>query len=256
MAEETQPTPQRGTPRAAPTAPQSPPKPVRAADDKVYTWPYLTRNEFLCAIALMAFLTIWSFGIDAPLEEIAELRGELAGGRGNPMEWKKRLGREIVTQFHSSADAEAAQAAFERQFQRRELPEDIPDFAIDQAMSVVDFAVAAGMASSKSEATPPIPATMAGMLSPTTLIASVRAISGSGGVFTVSQRVRNCSGLSTLMPSLRTSFSSSPIDSMFTAMIVLPVRVWYAPSLPNRYSPEPIRDLSLRPPGGRPSPGR
>ena len=45
-----------------------------------------------------------------------------------------------------------AQAAFERQFQRRELPEDIPDFVIDQAMSVVDFAVAAGMASSKSEA--------------------------------------------------------------------------------------------------------
>jgi tyrosyl-tRNA synthetase len=89
---------------------------------------------------------------DAPLEEIAELKGELAGGRGNPMEWKKHLGREIVTQFHSPADAEAAQAAFERQFQRRELPEDIPDFAIDQAMSVVDFAVAAGMASSKSEA--------------------------------------------------------------------------------------------------------
>jgi tyrosyl-tRNA synthetase len=89
---------------------------------------------------------------DAPLEEIAELKRELAAGRGNPMEWKKRLGHEIVAQFHSPADANAAQAAFERQFQRRELPEDIPDFAIDQAMSVVDFAVAAGMASSKSEA--------------------------------------------------------------------------------------------------------
>jgi tyrosyl-tRNA synthetase len=89
---------------------------------------------------------------DAPLEEIAELKRELAAGRGNPMDWKKRLGHEIVAQFHSPAEADAAQAAFERQFQRRELPEDIPDFAIDRAMSVVDFAVAAGMASSKSEA--------------------------------------------------------------------------------------------------------
>jgi Cytochrome b(C-terminal)/b6/petD len=71
MAEEAQPTPERGTPPAAPAGPQSPPLPVRAADDKVYTWPYLTRNEFLCTIAVMAFLTVWSFGIDAPLEEIA-----------------------------------------------------------------------------------------------------------------------------------------------------------------------------------------
>jgi tyrosyl-tRNA synthetase len=89
---------------------------------------------------------------DAPLDEIAELKRELSSGRGSPMDWKKRLGHAIVAQFHSQADADAAQAAFERQFQRRELPEDIPDFAIDQAMSVVDFAVAAGMASSKSEA--------------------------------------------------------------------------------------------------------
>jgi tyrosyl-tRNA synthetase len=89
---------------------------------------------------------------DAPLDEITELKGELAAGGGNPMDWKKRLAREVVSQFHSPADAEAAQAAFERQFQRRELPEEIPEFAIDQAMSVVDFAVAAGMANSKSEA--------------------------------------------------------------------------------------------------------
>lgn len=88
---------------------------------------------------------------DAPLDEIAELKRDLAAGRGNPMDWRKRLGREIVAQFHSTAEADAAQAAFERQFQRRELPEDIPDFAIDQAMSIVDFVVASGIASSKSE---------------------------------------------------------------------------------------------------------
>jgi tyrosyl-tRNA synthetase len=89
---------------------------------------------------------------DVPLGEVAELRRDLAEGRGNPMEWKKRLAREVVAQFHSPADAAQAQEAFERQFQRRELPEDIPDFAIEQPMSIVEYAVASGMASSKSEA--------------------------------------------------------------------------------------------------------
>jgi len=89
---------------------------------------------------------------DVPLAEIADLRRDLAAGSGNPMGWKERLAHEIVAQFHSPAEAEAAQAAFERQFQRRELPEQIPDFAIEQAMSIVDFVVASGIAGSKSEA--------------------------------------------------------------------------------------------------------
>ena len=89
---------------------------------------------------------------DAPLEEIATLKRDLAEGRGNPMDWKKRLGREIVAQFHSPADADAAQQAFERQFQRRELPEDIPEHAIEGPINIVDLMVAANLASSKSEA--------------------------------------------------------------------------------------------------------
>jgi tyrosyl-tRNA synthetase len=89
---------------------------------------------------------------DAPLAEIDDLRRDLAAGHGNLMGWKKRLAHEIVAQFHSPADAEQAQAAFERQFQRRELPETIPDFPIDQAMNIVEFVVASGIAGSKSEA--------------------------------------------------------------------------------------------------------
>ena len=40
-----------------------------ALNDKVYCWPYLCRNEFLCAIIIMLVLGIWSITIDAPLEE-------------------------------------------------------------------------------------------------------------------------------------------------------------------------------------------
>ncbi|MFQ5603347.1 MAG: cytochrome C [bacterium] len=39
--------------------------------DRIFTWPYLTRNEFLAAILIMVILTVWSIVINAPLEEPA-----------------------------------------------------------------------------------------------------------------------------------------------------------------------------------------
>ena len=44
--------------------------PAEAAQkDKVYVWPYLCRNEFICAIIILLVLAVWSITIDAPLEE-------------------------------------------------------------------------------------------------------------------------------------------------------------------------------------------
>ena len=39
--------------------------------DKVHTWPYLVRLEMLVGTFVMAFMTIWSILVDAPLEEPA-----------------------------------------------------------------------------------------------------------------------------------------------------------------------------------------
>ncbi len=39
--------------------------------DKTHVWPYLVRSEFLCALCVMVLLTVWSVGLDAPLEEPA-----------------------------------------------------------------------------------------------------------------------------------------------------------------------------------------
>ncbi|MYF97583.1 cytochrome C [Candidatus Poribacteria bacterium] len=43
-----------------------------ALNDKVYVWPYLCRNEFICAIIIMLILGVWSIMIDAPLEEMSD----------------------------------------------------------------------------------------------------------------------------------------------------------------------------------------
>ena len=89
---------------------------------------------------------------DIPLAELAELRLDLAAGRGNPRDLKMRLAREIVTQFHNAADGQRAEEAFIRQFVQRELPEQIPDHPLHEPTLLVDLMVSAGLAASKSEA--------------------------------------------------------------------------------------------------------
>lgn len=37
--------------------------------EKIHTWPYLTRKEFLAAVFILVFLFAWSVFLDAPLEE-------------------------------------------------------------------------------------------------------------------------------------------------------------------------------------------
>ena len=49
---------------------------------------------------------------------------------GHPMDAKKLLGREIVAKYHDEAAAHDAQAAFEKQFSRGEMPENIEEKTI------------------------------------------------------------------------------------------------------------------------------
>ncbi|MFZ9857301.1 MAG: tyrosine--tRNA ligase [Roseiflexaceae bacterium] len=88
---------------------------------------------------------------DVPLAEVAEIKQVIQAGAGNPMDIKKRLAAEIVAQFHSPSDAIRAREAFERQFQRREIPDEMPEFAISQPTIILDLLVSTSLASSKSE---------------------------------------------------------------------------------------------------------
>ncbi|MCC7365575.1 MAG: tyrosine--tRNA ligase [Dehalococcoidia bacterium] len=70
----------------------------------------------------------------------------------DPMTAKKRLARTIVSEFWGEDAATAAQEGFERQFQRREVPEDMPARTVGDAELLIDLVVAEGMAPSKREA--------------------------------------------------------------------------------------------------------
>ncbi|RRR74534.1 MAG: tyrosine--tRNA ligase [Candidatus Viridilinea halotolerans] len=89
---------------------------------------------------------------DMPVEEVAEMRQSLVAGSINPRDLKMRLAHEVVAQFHTPADGDAAESAFVRQFVQRELPEDIPEHALSAPTPLLDLMVATKLAPSKAEA--------------------------------------------------------------------------------------------------------
>ncbi|MDH4269016.1 MAG: tyrosine--tRNA ligase [Dehalococcoidia bacterium] len=62
---------------------------------------------------------------DVPEEEMAEFKKQLKTRSVNPMNLKRRLAHEIVSQFHSKQAADEAQEHFTRVFQKREIPKEI-----------------------------------------------------------------------------------------------------------------------------------
>ncbi|MCL6510098.1 MAG: tyrosine--tRNA ligase [Anaerolineae bacterium] len=82
---------------------------------------------------------------------IEEMKQRLAEGV-NPRDVKMELAREIVSIFHSPQAAEHAEAQFKEVFQKKGLPDDMPEFAVNDNMSVVDVMVALKFATSKGDA--------------------------------------------------------------------------------------------------------
>lgn len=100
---------------------------------------------------------------DAPDEELEEFRRALAGDTVNPMELKKRLAREIVTQLYDQKEATEAEEHFARVVQKREKPNEIQEHYISFSkitskrankvfIDISQLLVETGLAKSRSEA--------------------------------------------------------------------------------------------------------
>ena len=66
---------------------------------------------------------------DVSDKEIAEYQEQLKTHSANPMNIKKRLAHNIVNQFHGKQAANKAEQSFTKIFQRRELPEEVPEYS-------------------------------------------------------------------------------------------------------------------------------
>jgi tyrosyl-tRNA synthetase len=89
---------------------------------------------------------------DVPDQELDEFRQGLNGATINPMELKKRLAREIITQLYDQKAAAEAEGHFERTVQKREMPEEIPEYHVSLQGNLSKLMVDIGLAKSRSEA--------------------------------------------------------------------------------------------------------
>jgi tyrosyl-tRNA synthetase len=84
-------------------------------------------------------------------QEISRIESDLQAGTLHPRDAKMALAKEIVSIFHDPTRAEAAQENFKRLFQEKDLPEVMPEFALQPGQTVLEVLVASGLAASKSE---------------------------------------------------------------------------------------------------------
>lgn len=82
-----------------------------------------------------------------PMEEVESLLKV-----ENPRDAKLRLGREIVKTYHDEESAREAEAYFVSTFSKREAPQDIREVKLTSEMSLLDFLVKEGFATSRGDA--------------------------------------------------------------------------------------------------------
>nr|WP_275100671.1 tyrosine--tRNA ligase [Olsenella profusa] len=70
----------------------------------------------------------WRLCSTASIEKIDAIDAAFADGTADPYQLKRELGVNIVDLYHGAGAGEAAMAAFDAQFKRSEVPEDVPEF--------------------------------------------------------------------------------------------------------------------------------
>jgi tyrosyl-tRNA synthetase len=84
-------------------------------------------------------------------KELTEMKKQLESGT-NPMSLKKRLAFDLVKQFYSEKDAQAAEAHFEKTVQNKEVPDEIEEYKVSPNITISQLLAQSGLAASRSEA--------------------------------------------------------------------------------------------------------
>ena len=84
--------------------------------------------------------------------EIDALLAKITSGEMHPRDAKMELGREIVGIFYGDEAAQPAQDAFIARFQKKDIPDDMPEYTLEDGQSVLDVLLTSGLVDSKSNA--------------------------------------------------------------------------------------------------------
>jgi len=86
------------------------------------------------------------------LEEIAQMKADVAEGRLHPKIAKENLAMELVARFYDEEAAKAAKAAFDQVFKSNKLPDDMPEVSVEEGIWICKALVDAGIEPSTSQA--------------------------------------------------------------------------------------------------------
>ena len=88
---------------------------------------------------------------DIPIDEIDALENDVKNG-ANPKDAKSRLAREVVKMLHDENSAQSAELAWQKQFSKGELPDDIPTIEIKNGEWLIqNLLIELNLVESKSE---------------------------------------------------------------------------------------------------------
>ena len=105
-----------------------------------------------------AIIRFFDYGTNLPDAEVDQIEADLNSGAVKPMDAKKQLARAVVSEWHGSDAAQAAEAQWTKTFSQRSVPDDIPEAPIDfGGQEAVEAALPAllheiGAAASRAEA--------------------------------------------------------------------------------------------------------
>lgn len=94
-------------------------------------------------------VTYFTLVTHAPSEEIEDVKNEV---ESNPLDAKKKLAKEIVSELYSEKDAKKAADEFEKTVQKKETPSEIEELEIKEGKDIVDVLVESNLTVSKSDA--------------------------------------------------------------------------------------------------------
>ncbi len=86
------------------------------------------------------------------LEEIAQMKDEVAAGRLHPKAAKEALAMELVARFYDKAAAKEAKEAFDRVFKAKQTPDDMPEFSLESGTWICKALTETGLEPSTSQA--------------------------------------------------------------------------------------------------------
>lgn len=99
--------------------------------------------------------TYFELATNVTNEELISIKENLSNEQVNPRDVKRSLARKLVEMYHSKDDAVNAETEFDNIFVKKGLPDEIPDFNIDDTISEIDILeliTKVGFAPSKGEA--------------------------------------------------------------------------------------------------------